>query len=129
MKITYRLNSVWTLRPSNAPAALPGDAPPWLLRDATVQDYLMASAEALATRIRIFPGANPDCLLDEHKRSDCIYLRRRWKELRQADGRKMSAKIDAVNAAADLVNVVATEENKNALEQVKLEFQSHREEI
>ncbi|KAF4135669.1 Reverse transcriptase (RNA-dependent DNA polymerase) [Phytophthora infestans] len=107
----------------------PWRCPPWLLRDATVQDYLIRSVEALADRIKIFPGANPGCLLDEHKRADCIYLRRRWLELRKADERKMAAKIDAVNDATDLVNVIPTEENHTALEQAKLDLQSHREDI
>ncbi|CEG43623.1 Endonuclease/exonuclease/phosphatase [Plasmopara halstedii] len=107
----------------------PWRCPTWLLRDLEVQRYLATSVQTLANRIKIFPGANPGCLLDEHKRADCIYLRRRWKELRQADERTMAAKISAVNAAADLVNVVPTEINKNVLEQVKMDLKSHQDDI
>ncbi|ETO62284.1 hypothetical protein F444_19790, partial [Phytophthora nicotianae P1976] len=54
----------------------PWRCPPWLLKDTEVQTYLSKSLEALEDSIKIFPGANPGCLLDEHKRADCIYLRK-----------------------------------------------------
>ncbi|RLN02046.1 hypothetical protein BBI17_009493 [Phytophthora kernoviae] len=103
--------------------------PTWLLRDAQVKEHLEASATALTERIKIFPGANPGCLLDEHKRTDCIYLRKRWKELRNADTRAMAEKVTAVNDAHDTFNVRPTQENKDALEQKKLILDAYRESI
>ncbi|KAJ8554730.1 hypothetical protein ON010_g9753 [Phytophthora cinnamomi] len=79
---------------------------------AHAQEYLVPSAKAVADRIKIFPGANPGCLLDEHKRTDCIYLRRRWIELRNADARAMTTQVEAVNSAVDPVNILPTDTNK-----------------
>ncbi|KAG3248921.1 hypothetical protein PI124_g6405 [Phytophthora idaei] len=41
----------------------------------------------------------------------------------------MSPKIEDVNAATDLFNVIPTGENSNTLEQAKLNLQSHREDV
>jgi exonuclease III len=100
--------------------------PHWLLKDTEVQTYLTASVEELADRIKIFSGANPGCLLDEHKRSDCIYLRRRWLELRNRDVRAMAEKVETVNDAYDLCNQAPIECNKAALAQAKADLQAHR---
>ncbi|KAI9915525.1 hypothetical protein PsorP6_007467 [Peronosclerospora sorghi] len=51
----------------------PWQCPPWLLKYSTVKRFLVQSAIALAHRLKSFRGANPDCQLDEHKRSDFIY--------------------------------------------------------
>ncbi|KAI9910854.1 hypothetical protein PsorP6_010814 [Peronosclerospora sorghi] len=86
-------------------------------------------AHALADRIKIFPGTNPGCLLDEHKRSDSIYLRRKWIELRDVDSRCMSAKITAVNEALDLCNACPTQENLTKCEQARAELAAYRDTI
>ncbi|KAE8969565.1 hypothetical protein PR002_g27391, partial [Phytophthora rubi] len=123
--VEFRLHAKFLPKTKRAPWR----CPTWLLRNSEVQKYLVASAEALADRIKIFPGANPGCLLDEHKRSDCIYLRRKWFELRNADAREMAAKVEAVNNAIDLFNVIPTDENKNGLDTTKAALHAHRASI
>ncbi|GMF17593.1 unnamed protein product [Phytophthora lilii] len=107
----------------------PWRCPTWVLRDGDVKKTLVKSAMRLANSIRIFPGSNLGCLLDEHKRSDCVYLRRRWLELKGADARVMAAKIEAVNDAFNLFKLIRTEENKEQLNQAKADLRAHRANI
>ncbi|TDH72015.1 uncharacterized protein CCR75_000122 [Bremia lactucae] len=104
----------------------PWRCPPWLLRDFEVVQYLRESVEHLASRLRLFQGSNPGCLLDEHKRADCIYLRRRWLELRCADSRDMALRVLAVNDALDLYNTTLTDCDKSALEQAQADLKAFR---
>ena len=52
----------------------PWRCPTWLLNDSSVRAYLRTSVNTLGRRIKLFPGANPGCSLDNHKRADCIFL-------------------------------------------------------
>ncbi|KAI9905223.1 hypothetical protein PsorP6_014184 [Peronosclerospora sorghi] len=107
----------------------PWRCPPWLLQVPEIQDFLVTSVHALADRIKLFPGSNPGCLLDEHKRTDSIYLRRRWIELRDLDSRRMASKITAVNSALDLYNSMPTEATKLQYDQAKADLNAYRETI
>ncbi|KAI9909488.1 hypothetical protein PsorP6_014954 [Peronosclerospora sorghi] len=117
----------FTLHAKNLPRLkkAPWSCPTWLLQVPDVREYLVRSAHALADRIKIFPGTNPGCLLDEHKRSDSIYLRRKWIELREVDSRCISAKITAVNEALDLCNASPTQENLTKCEQARAELAAY----
>ncbi|KAI9916877.1 hypothetical protein PsorP6_017828 [Peronosclerospora sorghi] len=123
---------VWfTLHAKNLPRLkkAPWRCPTWLLQVPDVREYLFRSAHALDDRIKIFPGTNTGCLLDEHKRSDSIYLRRKWIELRDVDFRCMSAKITAVNEDRDLCNACPTQENLTKCEQARAELAAYRDTI
>ncbi|KAI9914588.1 hypothetical protein PsorP6_007601 [Peronosclerospora sorghi] len=121
----------FTLHAKNLPRLkkAPWICPTWLLQVPDVREYLVRSAHALADRIKIFPGTNPGCLLDEHKRSDSIYLRRKWIEIRDVDSRCMSAKITAVNEALDLCNASPTQANLTKCEQARAELAAYRDNI
>ncbi|KAK1928964.1 hypothetical protein P3T76_015604 [Phytophthora citrophthora] len=90
-------------------------------------EHLTISAEELAERIILFPGTNPGCLLDEHKRADSIYLRRKWIDLHNADAREMASKVEAVNNAVDLYNAAPFAANQAAIERSKAELAAYRE--
>ncbi|KAF0703528.1 hypothetical protein AaE_015325 [Aphanomyces astaci] len=55
----------------------PWRCPTWLLALPQVKEYLCGSLATLMDTLagHSFPNYNPGCLLDEHKRSDSIYLR------------------------------------------------------
>ena len=83
----------------------------------------------LGRRIKVFPGANPGCLLDEHKRADCIFLKRRWLELRDIDDRSASELVAAVNDAQDLYNSTSTDASFEVVEQSKLMLKTHLDDV
>ncbi|KAF0699495.1 Aste57867_9965 [Aphanomyces stellatus] len=69
----------------------PWRCPTWLLQLPSVQDYLQASLDSLMDKLATpaLPNFNPDCLLDEHKRADCIHLREALAEHNNATQRRL----------------------------------------
>ncbi|KAI9917452.1 hypothetical protein PsorP6_012982 [Peronosclerospora sorghi] len=105
----------------------PWICPPWLLKDPMVKQFLVESAADLANRLKSFCGANPGCLLDEHKRSDCIYLRSLWIELKDLDERRTAQLVKAVNDAHDRFNTTSTDHHHEVLLQAQLQLKDHQE--
>lgn len=107
----------------------PWRCPTWLLRDTETIKYLVDSADRLAGRFRKFNGANPGCLLDEHKRDDCKWLRERWQLLRQADTKEFLRLHQRVQDRIQQQEIRETPENAELLAAAKHDLKAYQDEL
>lgn len=103
---------------------LPWKCPRWLLQVPLVQETLKGTLEDLCNRIRLFPGANPGALLDEHKRADREFLRQMQRNLKNKDDEKLRELRRELNLAKAMYASCPSEDTKAELDTAQAELQS-----
>ncbi|RHY23332.1 hypothetical protein DYB32_009231 [Aphanomyces invadans] len=103
----------------------PWRCPLLLLRCADIQKHHQKTLSTLMTCLataHTHPNSNPGCLLDEHKRSDAIYLRTKFATRRNATSRKLA---DLPSATSRPAHSHPTATNLTAAQAAETEYDSY----
>ncbi len=105
----------------------PWRCPTWLLKSPEVQEHLDKSLTKLLNCLGApsMPHYNPGCLLDEHKRSHCIFLREAFTKMKNAVSQKMHELHYAYHCARVVECQNPTQENRLLASQAQARYKAY----